>query len=143
MKKSKRYAGILVECENKVLLCKRAAGDGPHDSEWSLPCGKINKGEQPMDAAYREFWEETNVEITKEIELTAMIARMSRNGKKMRGLLYIYLCRTDNEFDVDLENAISGHEHDDWGWFELDELPTPLGIQLKRVVTRLLDNRER
>jgi len=137
-KKSGRYAGILVKSNDKVFLCKRAKGNDKHDGEWSIPCGNLNKGEIPIDAAYREFYEETNIEITKEIELIALIARTNREGSKMKGLMYIYLCETDSEFDVNLDDAMSPDEHTECGWFAIDELPKPIGIQLEKVVFKNL-----
>jgi ADP-ribose pyrophosphatase YjhB (NUDIX family) len=136
MNKSKRYAGILVKTEDKVLLCKRAEGDDKHDGEWSIPVGTVKKNEEPIDGAYREFYEETNIEITDEIELNALIGFV--NKQELKGILYVYLYEVDREFDVNLEDAMDNHEHTDCGWFGLDELPEPMGIQLEKIVFRNL-----
>jgi ADP-ribose pyrophosphatase YjhB (NUDIX family) len=134
--KSKRYAGILVKAKDKVLLCKRAEGEDKHDGEWSIPCGTVKKGEEPIDGAYREFYEETNIEITDEIELNALIGFV--NKQELKGILYVYLYEVDREFDVNLEDAMDNHEHTECGWFSLDELPEPMGLQLEKIVFRNL-----
>lgn len=133
-----RYAGILVRTNNKVLLCKRAEGDDKHDGEWSVPCGTVKKNEKPIDGAFREFYEETNIEITDELELIALIGFVNKKEDKLNGILYIYLYDVDREFDVNLEDAMDSHEHTDCGWFGLDELPEPMGIQLEKVIFRNL-----
>ena len=64
--KLKKYTGLIVISNNKVLLCKRN-NEGSLPGEWSIPGGKINEGETPIDGAVREFYEETHLEITKPI----------------------------------------------------------------------------
>jgi ADP-ribose pyrophosphatase YjhB (NUDIX family) len=137
MKKEKRYSGILIKHKNKVLLCKRSEKK-TRGGEWSIPSGGIENDETPINAAYREFFEETGIEIDEEIQLTSMIAKMTRDGKKMKGLLYVYFCEVDEKFNVDLEFAEDGHEHTECGWFGLNELPTPIGEQLKKVIIKHL-----
>jgi len=137
MKKNKRYAGILVKCDDKVLLCKRSLKK-IRGGEWSIPSGGIEEDEAPIDAAYREFFEETDIEINEDIELISLIAKMTRDGEKMKGLLYVYFCEVDNEFDVNLETAQDGHEHSQCGWFGIDNLPEPIGEQLRKIVIKKL-----
>jgi predicted NUDIX family NTP pyrophosphohydrolase len=50
----KRYAGVLVKCNDKVLLCKRN-NHGSFPGMWSIPCGRMEEGEEPMEASKREF----------------------------------------------------------------------------------------
>ena len=56
---SKRYrpnVGIIVFWDNQLLWCKRKAVDF-----WQFPQGGIDEGETPLDAAYRELYEETGL----------------------------------------------------------------------------------
>jgi len=49
----------LPEKKLKILLIKRASY--PYKNQWALPGGFCRKGEEIMDAAYRELFEETQV----------------------------------------------------------------------------------
>ena len=63
----KRYSGVLVKHKDKVLLCKRSKKESL-PGQWSIPSGKIEKKEIPLDAAYREFKEETDITLPKTID---------------------------------------------------------------------------
>ncbi len=57
----KEYNLILVydEKEENILMCKRAKD--PYKGKYNLVGGKINSGENRMEAAYRELSEETGI----------------------------------------------------------------------------------
>jgi 8-oxo-dGTP pyrophosphatase MutT (NUDIX family) len=124
MEKPERYSGVLVKCNNKVLLCKRS----PYQTlpgVWSIPAGSVEKGETPREAAVREFFEETNIVIQDEedLKLIGTANRYARDNKYLKGILYVYLIETDEEIYPDLENANDGGEHTECGYFSLKELP--------------------
>lgn len=52
-------AGVVCLRGDDVLLIKR--GKPPLEGQWSLPGGRIERGERAADAALRELWEETGV----------------------------------------------------------------------------------
>ena len=54
----KNYAGLLIKCENRYLLCKRSAG-ATYPGMWSVPGGQIENNEEAEEAAVRETLEET------------------------------------------------------------------------------------
>jgi mutator protein MutT len=55
-------AGCFVEHDEKILLIRRA--NGKHqNNKWSVPGGKVDKGETDVDAAIRETFEETGVRL--------------------------------------------------------------------------------
>lgn len=54
-------AGCVVECDGKVLLCKRAIA--PRIGTWTLPAGFMEVGESIEEAAVRETYEETNAAV--------------------------------------------------------------------------------
>lgn len=61
-----RGAGIALFREEakgafSVLIGKRAFNPGK--GQWSFPGGGAEKGEEPLKAAAREFWEETSIKI--------------------------------------------------------------------------------
>jgi len=134
----KRYAGVVVKCKNKVLLCKRN-NLGSLPGEFSIPAGKIKDGEEIVDAARREFFEETAIDIdNKKLNFIGVIKRHGRDGKKIKGLMYVYQVNFDIEIIPDLENAIDGIEHSESSYYGVNDLPTPMGEQLKKLIEIIL-----
>lgn len=133
----KRYSGIIVKANNKVLLCKRN-NDGSLPGEWSIPGGKLEDNETPIDGAVREFYEETNLKVNSPLNLCGMLKRYTRDGKNVKGLMYTFLMEVDEEMNPDLENAYDGSEHTECGYFSYDELPKPIGVELKILLKGIL-----
>jgi 8-oxo-dGTP diphosphatase len=120
--KNQRYVGVMVKCGDKILLCKRN-NIGSYPGMWSIPGGKLEENETPMEGAKREFLEETDVNINdKELMFLGLIPRHTRDGKKVKGLMYVYLLEVEEPIIPDLVNAIDGEEHTDSGYFTLDEI---------------------
>ena len=118
----KRYTGVIVKCKDKVLLCKRN-NLGSFPGMWSIPGGKLEENETTQEGAKREFFEETAVDIDdKEITFVGVIPRHTRDGKKIKGLMYVYLLEVESPIYPDLENALDGEEHTECGYFSLDEI---------------------
>jgi ADP-ribose pyrophosphatase YjhB (NUDIX family) len=118
----KRYVGVIVKNGNRFLICKRndvELGQG----EWSIPAGKVEDSENLENSAKREFFEETASNINDhKLSFAGMIPRNTRDGSKMKGLMYVYKIETEHQINVDLEEAIDGHEHTDWGYYTIDEM---------------------
>ena len=68
----KEYNLILVydEKEENILMCKRAKE--PYKGKYNLVGGKVNPGENKLDAAYRELMEETGINYS-DIDLTYIL----------------------------------------------------------------------
>lgn len=135
----KRYSGVIVECKGKILLCKRN-NDGELPGEWSIPCGHIENNETPIDGAAREFYEETNLKVESPLRFCGMIKRTTRDGEKVKGPMYTFLMEVDEQVHPDLGGAVDGSEHTECGYFGYDELPSPIGEQLKKMIQNLLKN---
>ena len=119
---SKRYAGVLVKHNNKVLLCKRN-NLGSFPGMWSVPGGKMEEGESTQESAKREFFEETAVNIDdQELKFIGLLPRHTRDGKKVKGLMYIYQLDADKIIEPDFDSAIDGEEHTEWKYFSKDEV---------------------
>jgi ADP-ribose pyrophosphatase YjhB (NUDIX family) len=138
MKKIKRYSGVLVKVGNECLLCKRnSKGDLP--GEWSVPAGSVEDNEHPMDAAYREFYEETNKKIKGNLKSIGFLTRKDREGIKKRGLLYLFLYEPSEKVIPDLQNAKDGNEHSMCSYFTKDNLPIKdKNSDLFRIVQKIL-----
>jgi len=123
----RKAVGILVLCKktDKVLLLKRNCE--PHKGKWSLLSGGIDEGETRMAALKREIMEEIKVDADDKIDIKY---RYSQDmGDKM---FYYYEGFTNAEFKCTLDN-----ENSDYGWFAIDELPTPLYPKTKEKIEEL------
>jgi ADP-ribose pyrophosphatase YjhB (NUDIX family) len=111
----KQTAGILILSDDKVLLCKRS-----DSGQWAIPMGHMEEGEEPVDCAYREFYEETYLEITDPIKSIGRIKK-KKNGK-VKSILHIFLFEVDSEVEPNLGHAQDGHEHTECGYFSIEEI---------------------
>ena len=136
-KNMKRYAGILVKCGDEVLLCKRN-NNGDLPGQWSIPCGHLEEGENPREGAIREFHEETNLKASDDVRLVGMITRYTRDGMKVKGLMYVFLMEVDKKIMPDLKKAKDGKEHTECGYFGVNDLPLHKTDQLGGIVKNLL-----
>jgi len=133
----KKSAGVIVKSGNKCLLCKRSNVE-TYSGEWSIPGGKVEPGEEIIDAANREFYEETNKTLTGELEFIGVMSRMNRKGTKISSMMYVFLIDVDKPVHPDLENAEYGEEHSECGYFSIDDLPEPLAENLKEHLINVL-----
>lgn len=138
MKTIKRYSGVLVKSGNECLLCKRNS-KGSLPGQWSIPAGHIEKNEPPLIAAKREFYEETNKKVTGELRLIGFIGRKNREGKKNKGLLYLFLWKSEDKIVPDLVNAKDGEEHTECDYFNKENLPIDETDQLFKIIQKILD----
>lgn len=132
---NQRYVGVMVKCGDKILLCKRN-NIGSYPGMWSIPGGKLEEDETTQEGARREFLEETAVDI-KDMELTfiGLIPRHTRDGKKVKGLMYVYQLNVDECIEPDFEKAVDGEEHTDWKYFTIGEIePETSGIYMDKLV---------
>lgn len=116
---------------------------------WQMPQGGIDPGEQPLEAAYRELWEETGVardlvefvaEAGEELvydlppDLVGRVWKGRWRGQRQRWFLFRFL---GNDDQVDI--ATPEPEFRAWRWVEPAELPE-LIVPFKRAIyTRLLE----
>jgi ADP-ribose pyrophosphatase YjhB (NUDIX family) len=85
MSELKKIAGVVVKYNDKLLLCKRSKNESL-PLEWSIPSGHMDKDELPIDAAVREFKEETHLKIDKKnLNLIGILLKMTfRRQKKQK-----------------------------------------------------------
>lgn len=138
MKKFKRYGGIIVKVGDECLLCKRNE-KGSLPGQWSIPAGGLNNGEHPLVGAKREFFEETNQRIDGDVRLVGFVRRTNRDGKKDKGLLYVFKVDSDEKIIPDLGNAKDGDEHTECGYFNLENNPIQDKTdQLYKLIEKIL-----
>ena len=111
-------AGILYYCYDEALLCL-----GENSGIWNVPKGHIMIGEEPLEGAIREFTEETQIVLNGIPELA------NTYKKDNSGTFYLYVLKGRTKF-----NARIDHEHDDWGYFNVNNLPEPIDDWVKEVI---------
>lgn len=116
--------GALVR-EDQVLLAYRSANKRAYPGVWDLPGGGIEDGESELEALTRELREELGVQIA--AGSTSHLCRLTARGAAGPALLSAWLVR---EWQGTPAN-VATEEHDDIGWFNLEELP-PLAHELIR-----------
>jgi mutator protein MutT len=117
----KKWAGIILKHNDEVLLCKRAP-DKSMPNVWSIPSGKIEDGESPGQAAIREFYEETNIELDPKIEFVGFIDKFKKDGTK-KGHMFVFFKETEDELNPDLEMAQDGFEHTACKYYKQSDIP--------------------
>ncbi len=105
----KILVGSIVECDEKILLCKRAIK--PRVGYWTLPSGYMENDETILEAAIRETKEETNV-LVKEMHLYIVFSCPNINQ-----VYFIFRGKTQNK------NACSTEESLESKYFQKQEIP--------------------
>jgi len=120
--KEKIYVGVVVKVNDEVLLCKRST-KATLPGVWSVPAGSVEKGETTKEAAVREFHEETDIIISSDdLTFVGLVPRTSRDGRFVKGWMYVYLLQSNPYLYPDLENAKDGQEHSDCGYFTYEDI---------------------
>ena len=136
---------VVLNKENKVFVAKRI--DNPKNF-WQMPQGGVDKGENFLNAAYRELEEETsikNVKLIKEIDgtmiyelpdhLLGIIWRGKYKGQKQKWFLMRYL-GNDNEINIKTKTP----EFLEWKWIDLNML-TKVAVGFKLHIYRELEEK--
>ncbi len=113
-------AAVLVESEGKALLVKRA--NVPERGKWTLPAGFVDAGEDPQEAAKRECYEETGLEIHIQSLLDVLYGREHERGADI-----VILYRGS----VESGSLKAGHDAMDVAFYGPEELP-PLAFDATR-----------
>jgi len=116
----KQSSGIIVRCNNRILVCKRSS-ENTEGGKWAIPMGGIEEGERPEDAAYREFHEEMGVEIDGGLQSLGYINRYNKQGG-LKSVLHLFMYETNDELIPNLELAMDGHEHTECGYKTKEEI---------------------
>lgn len=142
-------AGMAVfNSAGRVFMGKRAGGPEHVDMthSWQLPQGGIDKGEEPLEAALRELYEETSIRSVKLIgevpdwlsyDLPGRIAgeawRGKYRGQTQRWFAFSF---TGDDGEIDILRPGDGKhkaEFVDWRWEQLDRA-AELVVPFKRPI---------
>lgn len=124
-------AGGVVLREGRVLLVHR-----PRYDDWTLPKGKLDRGESFEDAALREVWEETGLRCTLGRELPGIEYRDRKDRPKV---VRYWLMELDEEPGAFEPND----EVDEVRWMAVEEAAVKLTYDRDREVLEEVDSRRR
>jgi ADP-ribose pyrophosphatase YjhB (NUDIX family) len=102
----------IFDSSGKILLMKRT-----DNSKWCLPCGLVEAGESPEQAAVREAREETGLEV-KILELVGVYTRLPNKEYGLYSLVsMVYQC--------EVTGGTLQRSHEDLGlqYWNLEEVP--------------------
>lgn len=105
---------VVFDSFGRLLLIQR--GNPPAQGQWSLPGGRVEPGEETIEAVRRELQEETGLSG----EVVRHVGEIRRDAPD--GSVYViddYLMMVG-----DAANPRAGDDARDVGWFAPDDLPT-------------------
>ena len=124
-----------------VLIGRRKPEDDPEDTSeavapWQMPQGGIDKGESPLDTAYRELFEETSIRSVELIaeapewiyydlpdEAIGVALKGKYRGQRQRWFAFRFV---GEESEINVTSPGGGQfpaEFDRWRWEKLEALP--------------------
>jgi 8-oxo-dGTP pyrophosphatase MutT (NUDIX family) len=118
---------LVVDSQKRLLLMKRS------DSGcWGPPGGAVEPGEYVEQAAKRETLEETSLEID-EMSLFGVFSGPELyykypNGDEVYNVTIVYLSQAWRG------SVTINHEHTDFGWFAMDEIPENISPPIIPVI---------
>ena len=115
---TKDTGGVLYYWYDKMLLCL-----GENSGKWNIPKGHIMIGESSLKGSIREFTEETQIVLNGIPELENTYKK--DNG----GEFYLYVLKGKTKFIPRIN-----HEHIDWGYFDIGDLPSPINDRVKETI---------
>ena len=127
----KVVVGALVR-EDRVLLVHRRPDKRANPAVWDLPGGHVEAGESELGALARELLEELGVHIA--TGSASRLCRLSAGPADEPALLSAWLVR---DWQGTPEN-VAPEEHDDIGWFSLEELPPPPHVLVRTALVNAM-----
>lgn len=108
----------ICEFNDKLLLLKVRSKSAHDAGKWEIPGGKVKKCEFFDEALKREYFEETGLEI--DIKSLYNVVRNDytacKTSEEVKSIQLIMKVTCDSE-DVKISE-----EHDEFGWFDMDEV---------------------
>ncbi len=108
-------AKALLFCKDKFLIVKRSDKARGAHFYWEYPGGRLEFGEQPIEALRREIFEETGIKDFSVLCILNLWNRLKTPTTQIIGATH--LCKTSNC------NVKLSEEHTEYAWITKEELP--------------------
>jgi len=118
--------GCIVIRDGRVLLIRRHGLHGA--GSWSPPGGHLGFGETPAECARRELFEETGVSVS---EVTFVAITNDVFAAEDKHYLTVWMCGVPDGADGSIQ---APDEVAEIGWFDVNELPSPLFLCFANLV---------
>ena len=123
IKKLSLIGGVIVKSEGQVLLVRRSETASKYPNFWAVPMGHVKSGETSKEGAYREFYEETKLDI----DPNSLVYLTTLKDSKYNRILKIYTTELEGQPEPELDE-----EHSDWGYYDVKSLPHPMEDNLRQ-----------
>jgi 8-oxo-dGTP diphosphatase len=123
--------------EGRVLLVHRSPHKHAYPDVWDLPGGVVEAGESELDALTRELHEELGVRIA--TGSASHLCRLTARPADEPVLISAWLVRDWHGTPAN----VAPEEHDDIGWFGLEELPPPTHVPVRTALLNAMRSHPR
>lgn len=108
----------LIQYKEKLLLTRRIQPEYPQwHHRWGFPGGKINPGEEPLEALHREIFEETKLNINS----PRLLGVYTHHWQTMKGtqqtFILVYHCYADHDHVI-----LKLDENDEFIWEKAESI---------------------
>lgn len=112
-------AGIIIRYKDSILLCHPT--NAPWKDSFSFPKGLVEDGEDLIDAAIRECFEETGIKVSKDRIVNRFMVPYKK-GRNFFKKVYLYQINIESLKDLELTNEVVDKsqlqiEEVDWAGF--------------------------
>lgn len=131
--------GVMLLRDGKILLGRRHEDPEKASSllngagSWTMPGGKLHFGESFEEGARREVLEETGIRLN-----NVRVLCVNQDMVETAHFITIGLFSDDFEGDAKI---MEPDEITVWGWFDLDDLPSPLYFPSAKVLENYKQNK--
>ena len=93
-----QFADVLVFRGDKLLILNRVGEKGAVSNDWCIPGGHVDPGETFLQAAKRELFEETGIDMSE-----SLLIPVGKYIPKRKGIeIYYFMCHIDDQTPVNI-----------------------------------------
>lgn len=93
-----QFADVLVFRGNKLLILNRVGEKGAVSNDWCIPGGHVDPGETFLQAAKRELFEETGIDMSE-----SLLIPVGKYIPKRKGIeIHYFMCHIDDQTPVNI-----------------------------------------